>query len=143
MPGGLQDCGEDIATAVEREVFEETGVRARFESIFGFRHKHGANFGADDMYFFCRMTALTTSIDQCPRELSACQWMNPSQLLVLADKGELFPLQAAAFRIALHQDSNTQGMQLDVINKNPVDDKWPGYGPQNVYHIPLPNLQLE
>ena len=41
LPTGLVEQGEDIATAAEREVLEETGVAARFVGVLCFRHAHG------------------------------------------------------------------------------------------------------
>jgi 8-oxo-dGTP pyrophosphatase MutT (NUDIX family) len=37
LPGGLMDPKETIKEAVIREVYEETGVCAKFEGILGFR----------------------------------------------------------------------------------------------------------
>ena len=37
MPGGLVENGESIEEAAIREVWEETGVRANFKGILGFR----------------------------------------------------------------------------------------------------------
>jgi ADP-ribose pyrophosphatase YjhB (NUDIX family) len=37
MPGGLLETGEGIQDAVNREVWEETGVKTKFTSILGFR----------------------------------------------------------------------------------------------------------
>ena len=37
--------GEEIPAAAVREVFEETGVTASFESLLGFRHTHNSLFG--------------------------------------------------------------------------------------------------
>ena len=49
-PGGLLDLGEEVRDGVEREVREETGIRATFRSILASRHQHGAAFGRDDLY---------------------------------------------------------------------------------------------
>lgn len=38
FPGGLADPDETIPQAVAREVFEETGVKAEFQSIIMFRY---------------------------------------------------------------------------------------------------------
>lgn len=75
MPGGLVDTGERLADAVEREVFEETGVRARFESIVCVRHQHGYRFGKSDFYVVCRLTPLSQEINPDPDEIAECLWM--------------------------------------------------------------------
>ena len=53
LPTGLVEQGEDIATAAEREVLEETGVAARFIGVLCFRHAHDALFGKSDLFFLC------------------------------------------------------------------------------------------
>ena len=37
LPGGLMDLGEEIGEAAAREVYEETGVRAKFQSLVSMR----------------------------------------------------------------------------------------------------------
>lgn len=51
MVTGLVDQGEDISAAAEREVFEETGVRATFSAVLAFRQAHGFAFGKSDFFF--------------------------------------------------------------------------------------------
>eukprot|EP01062_Namystynia_karyoxenos_P062396 TRINITY_DN55292_c0_g1_i1.p1 TRINITY_DN55292_c0_g1~~TRINITY_DN55292_c0_g1_i1.p1 ORF type:complete len:278 (+),score=37.63 TRINITY_DN55292_c0_g1_i1:85-918(+) len=53
LPGGLVDPGEGIRSAVEREVEEETGVRADFRCIAAFRETHQGPFGCTDLYCVC------------------------------------------------------------------------------------------
>ncbi len=48
---GMVDAGEDITTAAEREVLEETGVRAKFEAVLAVRQAHGCAFGKSDFFF--------------------------------------------------------------------------------------------
>ena len=55
VPGGLADLGEHIPEAAEREVYEETGIRAKFHSILSFRHAHGLANGRSDLFFVCRL----------------------------------------------------------------------------------------
>jgi ADP-ribose pyrophosphatase YjhB (NUDIX family) len=45
MPTGLVHAGEDLSEAVEREVLEETGVRAAFDCVLLVRQAHGFAFG--------------------------------------------------------------------------------------------------
>ena len=54
--GGLADLGEELAETASREVWEETGVRADFQGVVGFRHQHNTVFGVSDLYFVCKMT---------------------------------------------------------------------------------------
>ncbi len=49
FPGGRSDPGEDIGATAVREVWEETGVRTKFESLVAFRHSHHAPFGISDL----------------------------------------------------------------------------------------------
>ena len=42
IPGGYVEVGEQIHTAIEREVLEETGIIARVVDVVGFRHSAGA-----------------------------------------------------------------------------------------------------
>eukprot|EP00878_Enallax_costatus_P032166 GHUV01035277.1.p1 GENE.GHUV01035277.1~~GHUV01035277.1.p1 ORF type:complete len:254 (+),score=37.71 GHUV01035277.1:51-812(+) len=71
MPTGLVMEGEDLIDAVEREVFEETGIRAKFKSIIAIRQAHGFAFGKSDLFFCC---GLVLDDDQpiSPRHLRPC-----------------------------------------------------------------------
>ena len=53
LPGGLVEAGESIEQAVVREVWEETGVKAKFTSILGFRELLQYQWGQQDLYFAC------------------------------------------------------------------------------------------
>ena len=81
MPGGLIDPGEHLADGVMREVFEETGVRTRFESVVCFRHQHGYRFGKSDFYFVCRLAPLSSEITADPVEIADARWMPVDEYL--------------------------------------------------------------
>lgn len=53
MPGGLVENGESIEEATVREVWEETGVKANFLSIVGFRELMKYQWGQQDLYYVC------------------------------------------------------------------------------------------
>lgn len=75
LPGGALQAGEHVAEAVEREVKEETGIDARFESLVCLRHWHGYRHGKSDLYFVCRLKPLSFEICRDPEEIAECLWM--------------------------------------------------------------------
>ncbi len=81
FPGGAVDRHEMLRDAVVREVYEETGIRGKFNGIVGFRHYHKGQFGTSDFYFLCHLTALSTAIAPCPEEIGIAQWMHVDDYL--------------------------------------------------------------
>ena len=81
LPGGALHAGEHLAEAVVREVFEETGVQARFEGLVCFRHWHGYRFGKSDIYFICRLSPETEKITMQESEIEECLWMPVEEYL--------------------------------------------------------------
>jgi 8-oxo-dGTP pyrophosphatase MutT (NUDIX family) len=89
LPGGALKPGEHIITAVQREVLEETGVETRFRSLVCFRHWHGYRHGKSDIYFICRLDALSTAIRHDPQEIEECRWM-PVQDYLAHEEASVF-----------------------------------------------------
>lgn len=81
LPGGALHPGEHLVDGVVREVFEETGVRAKFDALVCFRHWHGYRYGKSDIYFICRLKPLSEEIAQDDSEIDDCQWMPVEQYL--------------------------------------------------------------
>ncbi len=81
LPGGALHPGEHLEDAVVREVLEETGVQAKFESLVCFRHWHGYRYGKSDIYFVCRLKALSDEISMQTEEIEECLWMPVDQYL--------------------------------------------------------------
>lgn len=81
IPTGIVHSGENLSEAVEREVFEETGVRARFDSVLAVRQAHGFAFGKSDLFFMCALVPdrAADGARQVPvpqeAEVEAVQWM--------------------------------------------------------------------
>lgn len=75
LPGGALLPGEHLVEAVLREVLEETGVQASFESLVCLRHWHGYRFGKSDIYFVCRLSPLSQDVTMQAEEIEECFWM--------------------------------------------------------------------
>jgi len=76
LPGGYVDMGEPMQRAAEREVMEETGIRARFVALVGLIGKYPHQFNKGNLYLVCRLTALSTAIEiQDTAEIEAAVWM--------------------------------------------------------------------
>jgi 8-oxo-dGTP pyrophosphatase MutT (NUDIX family) len=75
LPGGALQPGEHLVDAVLREVLEETGINARFESLVCFRHWHGYRYGKSDIYFVCRLSPLSQDLTMQAEEIEELMWM--------------------------------------------------------------------
>jgi 8-oxo-dGTP pyrophosphatase MutT (NUDIX family) len=89
LPGGALHQGEHIVDGVVREVYEETGVRAKFESMVCFRHWHGYRYGRSDIYMICRLSPLSQAITKQDEEIEECRWM-PVEDYLASDYVALF-----------------------------------------------------
>ncbi len=81
LPGGALDEGEHLEQGVVREVFEETGVRTRFDALVCFRHWHGYRYGKSDIYFVCRLKPLSEEITIEAEEIAESRWMPVQEYL--------------------------------------------------------------
>lgn len=81
LPGGALLPGEHLIAGVKREVLEETGIHASFEALVAFRHWHGYRWSKSDIYFICRLSALSDSITAQESEIEEARWMPVEQYL--------------------------------------------------------------
>ena len=81
LPGGALLAGEHLGQAVEREVLEETGVKAVFESIACFRQWHGYRYGKSDIYFVGKLRPLSKEIVMQTDEIQECLWMSVDEFI--------------------------------------------------------------
>lgn len=95
MPGGLVDPGESILKAAEREVLEETGVRARAVSVLTFwqRSLDGSKSGLpaspkSDIYAVCRLGVESSQderIQFCEYEIKEARWVGLDEYMSLSE----------------------------------------------------------
>ena len=100
LPGGALHPGEHLVDGAVREVLEETGVHARFESLACLRHWHGYRYEKSDIYFVCRLSALSTEITRQEEEIAECLWMPLAEYLA-EDSGDSFTFNRNIVRAAL------------------------------------------
>lgn len=97
IPTGLLEAGEDIADGAEREVFEETNVKAVFEKVVGFRHMHNVSFGKSDLFFVCILRcseeeARDGNLQLQKSEIAAAKWGDFGEFLQQAPYPRDMPL---------------------------------------------------
>ncbi|GAA50280.1 nucleoside diphosphate-linked moiety X motif 6 [Clonorchis sinensis] len=87
FPTGLAHLGEDISSAVLRELYEETGILAKFSGILALRQQHAfpGSFGRSDFLVACRLRLPSAceelpSVRPCKKELSDGMWMPMTKL---------------------------------------------------------------
>lgn len=76
LPGGYIEAGEKIQHSIQREIFEETGIKTLFESIVGFTTMHTHKVGKSNLHFICRMKPLTQTISILDiQEIEDARWI--------------------------------------------------------------------
>lgn len=86
LPGGYVDSLENITAALEREIFEETGVRAVFDSILGISHYANHEANISNVYIVCKAKPLSTEIAiQDSEEIIEAKWIDLEELFSDAD----------------------------------------------------------
>lgn len=82
LPGGHIDNGEMISTAVQREVFEETGIDVEFESIISLGHFYPHQFHKSNLYIICIAKPKTSEINiQDTHEIVDAKWIDVNKYL--------------------------------------------------------------
>lgn len=87
--GGGSVKGDTSQSAVERELYEELGLKMSFESARPYLTVHFSQ-GFDDIYVADRDVDLNTLTLQ-PEEVEAVAWASREEILAMIDKGEFVP----------------------------------------------------
>ena len=78
------DPGEDMHSAVVREVKEETGINTEFVCIAAARESHQALFGASDIYIVCILKLVGETMPE-PKpqdhEVAQASWIDVDKFL--------------------------------------------------------------
>lgn len=127
-------------------MFEETGIRTKFQSILGFRESHGLTHGRSDLFFVCRLDPIvgagtttnnnaTTTGDSIiipepipePDEIETAAWipMNEFRTMVFHYEGQGHPMMQLIMNVF------DQGQTR--IDQTIVDSVVPGREPNAVY----------
>jgi len=81
FPGGMLDPYEHFEDGVKREVFEETGIKTKFQSFIGFRHHHIGQFTTSNIYAVCRLQPLSHEITIQESEIFDARWFPVDEYL--------------------------------------------------------------
>jgi ADP-ribose pyrophosphatase YjhB (NUDIX family) len=140
IPGGLAELGEQLDDAAIREIMEETGIECRFQSVLGFRHTHGMQFGRSDMYFVCQLQPVET-IDEdgnavIPEpvaqkgEIAATAWVPLEEYKEMINGENPHPMMQKMMSL-YDLNSEENSIQRTVLNSIV-----PGRKPSPIYHAP-------
>ncbi|WP_394246767.1 NUDIX domain-containing protein [Vibrio profundi] len=82
LPGGHIELAESIEEAIVREVYEETGITATFQSILGMATRHPYQFGKSNLYFICSLKAHSYDISiKDTDEIAEAKWIKAEDFL--------------------------------------------------------------
>lgn len=115
FPGGLSDFSENIADTAVREVFEETGIKSEFQSVLLFRQQHHMpnTFDFSDLYFVCRMKALSYTITPCKHEILKCEWRGLEDLSSAVDATPMTQLVSKIMLLGLERGFDHTDIAMD------------------------------
>jgi mutator protein MutT len=116
FPGGYVDRGETICAGVEREVLEETGVKAAFQGVLAMREQMDYKYSAADFYIVCILRPVDENIAvQDTQEVENAKWI-PLDAITTNEDGCEFKLYPNAFQFV------TQIKSIISLSNDKVDN---------------------
>ena len=108
LPGGYIENEENISQALEREVFEETGVNVKLESIISIGYFSPGQFNESNLYIVCNAKPLSKTINVADsQEIIEAKWINIDEYL---DAEEIHPYNKKIVITAMQN----RGIKLEV-----------------------------
>ncbi len=90
LPGGMVEHADKLSNAVEREVWEETGIKAKLIKMVSLLNSHPYRFNKSNIYMVFQLEALTTEINVIDTyEIEEAIWM-PLEEFFLHEKMSQF-----------------------------------------------------
>ena len=132
LPGGYVNVGEELHTAAIREVWEETGIQTKHQSVLGFRHSHYGQFGRSDLYFFCLLEPLSYDI-RVDDEIADAKWMDRDEF-IRQNKNEMLN---DVMHLVTQSQNTGHGTASLGLNERLVNSVIPGRKQSLFYTAPL------
>lgn len=113
---GSVEAGEYISTAAEREIMEETGIKAQFKGIIGVVNRIGTRFGRDELLLGCLLVASPPGQTPHPRsaEIVSAEWVPSSELMASGSNYMGRRWACSAANLAL-QSSHPNGLEERIM----------------------------
>lgn len=102
-----------------REIKEETGIDAVFESLVTFRHTHNMGYGNSDIYIVVLLKAVSELINKSNSEIKDCQWMDIEEYL---NNPDVYEFNRFIVRQAL--DLKKRKLKFDLTKTTIHIGKW-------------------
>ncbi|RWS07937.1 NUDIX hydrolase-like protein [Dinothrombium tinctorium] len=137
FPGGFANPREEFGDTAEREVFEETGIKTKFQSLIVLRHSDKSQFECSDIYILCSLKPVkdennpNLETKMCAQELTDIAWIPAKEL-----KPHLSPFNLFAFEKFLSYRE-----KKIIIGLDKVDSVFKQFGKQSVYSIKFEEQQ--
>ena len=113
LPGGFYDREKDrkLSDTAVREVFEETGIKAKFDHVVIQRFLHQGQFKCCDIYTICRLSPIEEEIKRDPNEIAECRWITVEEFTK-----EVSPLLKYAVEAEMRGDKGLKEVETNYHN---------------------------